>query len=89
MRRLSLSEKHSSVTKLNVSIGLKLTIARFINSSLILLIINFDVATQWFDRAGMAYDATVLMMCMAFIDPVVYFISPPTLIKWYKIRKEK
>jgi len=45
IRRLTLKERHSSITRLNVSVGLKLTMARFINSSLLLLIINFNGAT--------------------------------------------
>lgn len=45
IRRTSLDEKPQSITALNVSVGLKLTLARFINSSLILLIVNFDTAT--------------------------------------------
>ena len=42
IRRLSVSERHSSITQLNVSVALKLTVAKFINSSLLLIIINFN-----------------------------------------------
>jgi hypothetical protein len=45
VRRLTMEEKHSSITRLNISVGLKLTLARFINSSLLLLIINFSNTT--------------------------------------------
>lgn len=78
-------ERHSSITRLNISVGLKLTMARFINSSLLLLIINFDGATSWFDRGGFVYDATVLMLLMAVTDPILYFINIPSLIRKAKI----
>ena len=89
IRRLTLSERHSSITDLNISVGLKLTLARFINSSLLLLIINFNAATRWFDKAGLVYDATVLMILMAVTDPILYLINPPGLIKKIKIWAEK
>ena len=89
IRRLTVSERHSSITDLNISVGLKLTLARFINSSLLLLIINFNVATLWFDKAGLVYDATVLMILMAVTDPILYLINPPTIIKKIKIYIEK
>lgn len=34
-------EKHATYTDLNTSVAFKLTIARFLNSSLIILILNF------------------------------------------------
>ena len=40
MRKLSRAEKQSTLTDLNVSISLKLTFARFLNSSLVLLFVN-------------------------------------------------
>lgn len=89
IRRLTVKERHSSITRLNISVGLKLTMARFINSSLLLLIINFDGATKWFDRSGLVYDATVLMFLMAFVDPIVYLINIPGIIKSIKICIEK
>lgn len=89
IRRLTVKERHSSITRLNISVGLKLTMARFINSSLLLLIINFDGATKWFDRAGLVYDATVLMLLMAVSDPILYLINIPGIVKSLKICLEK
>jgi hypothetical protein len=40
MRKFSMGEKHDTQTKMNVSVALKLTLARFINSSLVLVIVN-------------------------------------------------
>jgi len=80
-----MEEKHASITKLNISVGLKLTMARFINSSLLLVIINFDNTTKWFDRAGLVYDATILMMLMAITDPILYLLNIPGKIKSLKV----
>lgn len=89
IRKLTIKERHSSITDRNVSIGLKLTVARFINSSLLLLIINFNQTTSWFDNAGLVYDATVLMILMAVTNPIMYVVNIPGIIKWLKIWNEK
>ena len=75
MRMLSESERPTSLTQLNVSMALKLTMARFIESSVILLVINFDQSTRWFDKAGLVYDATLLMILMSFSDPLLYLVN--------------
>ena len=75
MRMLSESERPISLTQLNVSMALKLTMARFIESSVILLVINFDQSTRWFDKAGLVYDATLLMILMSFSDPLLYLVN--------------
>lgn len=72
------------MTDLNISVGFKLTMARFLNSSLLLLIINWNSATQWFYNGGLAYDATILMILMAVTNPFVYLINPPLRIKQLK-----
>jgi uncharacterized membrane protein YqjE len=89
VRRLTMEEKHASITRLNISVGLKLTLARFINSSLLLVIINFNNTTKWFDRAGLVYDATLLMMLMAVTDPILYLVNIPGIVKWIKVCIEK
>ena len=47
MRKISLGEEHSTTTNMNVSVAVKLTIARFLNSSLVLLFVNND-PSKWF-----------------------------------------
>ena len=42
MRSISVNERHSSTTALNVSIAFKLTVCRFLNSSILLLILNWS-----------------------------------------------
>jgi hypothetical protein len=65
IRRFSLGEKHETLTKLNVSVAIKLTIARFLNSSVILVLTNGD-PKKWFKGGSLAYDATILIIIMVF-----------------------
>jgi len=64
VRRFSLSEKHETLTKMNVSVAIKLTIARFLNSSVILVIVNPD-PKDWFKGGNLAYDAIILILLMS------------------------
>lgn len=84
MRRLSITERTQSVTDLNVSVGFKLTWCRFINSSVLLLIINWNNATNWFDAGGLAYETSLLMCIMAFGNPAGYLIK-----KWDPVKMAK
>lgn len=64
MRKLSAIEEHSTLTNLNVSVAVKLTIARFLNSSLVLIFVN-TTPENWFKQGDLAYDATVLIALLA------------------------
>lgn len=70
MKSLSTAEQHETVTKMNVSMAFKLLVARFINSSLIMMAINNDPET-WFKSGGLAYEATIFIGIMTFQTPVV------------------
>ena len=71
-----------------MSVGFKLTLARFMNSSILLLLLNYKFTTKnaltWFENGGLAYNATILMILMAITNPVVYFANIPGKIKWVK-----
>lgn len=64
IRRFTDYEKHETITKINVSVAVKLTFARFLNCSVILLTTNLD-AKGWFVGASLAYDASMLILIMA------------------------
>jgi len=49
---------------MNVSVAIKLTIARFLNSSVILVIVNTE-PKDWFKGGNLAYDAIILILLMA------------------------
>lgn len=73
---------------MNISVALKLTVARFLNSSLILVIVNSD-STYWFTGGNLAYDASVLVGVLAFQTPIMELIGIPTLVKKIKICLQK
>ena len=64
MRRFSMAEKHETQTKMNISVAFKLTIARFINSSLVLVLVNSE-QRSWYKSGDLVYDATVLICILA------------------------
>lgn len=80
MRRISQAEKHSTLTNLNVSISLKLTLARFLNSSLVLIFVNDD-PKNWFKEGDLAYDATLLICIMAVMPSLKMMVWIPRIVK--------
>jgi len=84
MRRFSTLEEHSTLTNVNVSVAVKLTIARFLNSSLVLLFVNHD-ADRWFKNGNLAYDATVLIGLLAVQAPLKTLLWPFGLLKKIKV----
>jgi hypothetical protein len=64
IRRFTDYEKHQTITKINVSVAVKLTFARFLNCSVILLTTNPN-PRGWFGGASLAYDAALLIIIMA------------------------
>ena len=84
MRRITLAEEHDTVTHRNVSVALKLTIGRFLNSSLVLVFVNNNPKT-WFQEGDLAYDATLLIGIMMFMPPFKMIIWYTYMIKKIKI----
>lgn len=84
IRRLSMHEKHETSTKMNVSIALKLTLARFLNSSVVLTMVNKD-PELYYTGGNLAYDASMLLFIMAFQVPTMDILNIPTIIKKLKI----
>jgi uncharacterized membrane protein YeiB len=87
IRQFSLFERHETTTKLNVSVSFKLTLARFINSSAILIAVNDD-SSRWFDVGNLVQSATSLMIAMALQQPIMYAINIPGIVKWVKKKIE-
>ena len=88
IRRFSMEEQHETLTKLNVSVAIKLTIARFLNSSVILVLTNPD-PKNWFKGGSLAYDATILIVIMAIQTPFLYLANPTQIKKSITIWREK
>jgi len=65
---------------MHVNTAFKLTIARFINSSIILIIVQKD-GSHWFDEGGLVEDATTLIVIMAAQYSIVYWLNIPGIFK--------
>ena len=88
MRAFSLFEQHDTQTYMHVSVAIKLTICRFLNSTLVLVIVNNDPAT-WFNGGDLVYDATLLIGIMTFQTPLTQVSNIPGIVKWCKKRRQK
>jgi len=88
IRKFSMGERHETATKMNISVALKLTVARFLNSSLMLVLVNPD-PKQWFNGGNLAYDASMLVTILAFQNPFMDLISYPYYLKKLKICLQK
>lgn len=81
-------ERHSTFTEKNVSIAIKLTLARVINSSVIFLIVHGDSSEDWHEIGYLAYGATLLIAGMLVIPPTLYLIDIPRCRKTLRKRIE-
>lgn len=81
MRSISVNERHESTTALNVSIAFKLTVCRFLNSSILLLILNWSEPHQWFNSGQLVYEASVLLTVMALGNPIIVLMDPDKRLK--------
>lgn len=87
VRRFTDYEKHSTVTNINVSVAVKLTLARFLNTSIIIVLVNKNTR-NWFEGGSVAYDATFLMIIMAFQKPLLYALNISGRMKKRSIDKQ-
>lgn len=88
IRMITTYEKHETMTNLNISVAFKLTIARFLNSSLIILIFNWDKTKQWYNGGNLVYDATLLIVILLFLNPILYLMNIGGIIKMIKKKVE-
>jgi hypothetical protein len=84
IRKFALFEKRHTLTQMNVSVAYKLTIARFINSSLVLVVANWGHEADWFKAGSLVYDASILIFSLAFTYPTTYLLNIPGWMKMYK-----
>jgi hypothetical protein len=74
VRQLSIKEKHETYTAYNLSVAFKLTFARFINTSIVPVVVNLTADT-WFVDGGLISDFFYIMLSIAFLDPLLYTID--------------
>lgn len=76
-------ERHETYTDYNLSVALKLTIARFINSSIVPLVANIALE-DWFDDGGLVSTIFYVILSLSFLDPLMDFVSPFYMIRLIK-----
>lgn len=86
-RYFSSFERPHTVTAYNASVSIKLTIAMFVNTALIPLIVNVNWKNSWFEPGGLVTEATYLLISNAFISPMIYLLSPTICL--HKLRMKK
>lgn len=88
VRPITTLESHETQTKHSISVALKLTIARFLNSSFILCLVNTNSKT-WFKGGDLVFEANLLMFLMMCQTPVITLMNPTKFIRMFKKRAEK
>lgn len=69
VRTLSIKEKHETYTEYNISVALKLTFCRFINSAIVPVVVNIT-SDRWFSKGGLVSDIFSIMVSISFVEPV-------------------
>ncbi len=76
-------ERHETYTDYNLSVAFKLTIARFINSSIVPLVANV-AHEDWFNDGGLVSTIFYVMLSLSFLDPFMDFCSPNYMLRLIK-----
>jgi len=69
MKSLALFERKHTLTEFNVSVAYKLTIARFLNSALLLVFASIGNETTWFNTGGLVNNATTNIITLSLVEP--------------------
>ena len=83
IQRLSLYEKHDTLTNHRVSVASKLLFARFTNTAIVPILVSRSFS-DWQREGGLVGDIFYLMLSLAFVDPIMYLINANNLIKRFK-----
>lgn len=70
VRWMSYKEHNETQTTHNLSISLKLTLARFVNTSIIPIIVNIDIK-KWFVSGGLVSDIFYIVILINVLDPLL------------------
>ena len=72
-------EKHITNTSYNTSVAVKLTIALFLNSALVPLVVHWG---DFYSRHGLAEEVDYVMLANALFYPIAYILNPHWLVRW-------
>lgn len=86
VRKFSQYEKYETLTAMDISVAFKLTLARFVNTALVPIMVNGD-ASKWFLNGGLVSDVFYIIVLACFLDPIMFLVDPAYFIKrlsrWY------
>ncbi|CAD8115777.1 unnamed protein product [Paramecium sonneborni] len=82
-------EKISNKTKFNISFARKQSVALFINTALISLVIDFFLTGNVIGKGGFIYNESNVFLLNAFIPPIVWFVDPWSIQKDYQRQKQQ
>jgi uncharacterized membrane protein YidH (DUF202 family) len=80
VRNFSLMEKQDTLTAYNLSVAFKLILARFLNSAIVPIIVNYN-SSRWFVDGGHCSDMFYVMISISYVDPFLYFFDPTYLVR--------
>lgn len=83
VRKFSMMEHHETYTAYNLSVAFKLTFARFINTSIVPIVVNVTYH-NWFIDGGLISDIFYVMLSISFLDPILYIFDPFYIIRMIK-----
>jgi hypothetical protein len=67
-------ERHETYTAYNLSVAFKLTLGRFINTSIVPIVVNLSI-NRWFVDGGLISDIFYIMLSISFLDPLLYLFD--------------
>lgn len=92
VRRFSLMEKHETYTAYNLSVAFKLTLGRFVNTSIVPIVANIAL-DEWFNNGGLVSIFFYIMLSISFVDPFLYYFDTSYVLRlvkrWLARRKGK
>jgi len=77
---LTVFERHETRTAYNLSVALKLVIARFVNTAIVPVIVNI-YSNRWFVDGGLVSDFFSIMISIAFVDPILDLLNIGGIVK--------
>jgi len=88
IRVLSSYEVHETYTNYNLTVALKLTITRFINTGIIPLAVHIQ-PKDWFNTSGLSTDIFFIIFATAFLSPLIDVFEPGWIFNKFIIWKER
>lgn len=71
-----------------MSVAFKLTLARFVNTSIVPIVVNV-AHNRWFIDGGLVSDIFYIMLSISFLDPLLYFFDTGYFLKLFKRCRER